>query len=75
MRKLLIVSLLTIVAASANGCMSRNNCNPCGGSSGWQPGYYLFGWGRQNQSYAPYASECCDPCMHSTPVMTAPCCQ
>ncbi|HEV3138283.1 MAG TPA: hypothetical protein VGZ26_10270 [Pirellulales bacterium] len=68
MRKLLILSLLTLVAASATGCSS----NPCGDS--WRPGYYLFGWGR-NQ----HPVQCCDPCggggVMGAPMMSAPCCQ
>jgi hypothetical protein len=74
MRKLLILSVLVVLAAGATGCVGSN---PCGNTT-WRPGYYLFGLGRSNQ---PTHAECCDPCgagpaVMAAPVMTAaPCCQ
>jgi hypothetical protein len=86
MRKLLVLSILGLIAGAA-GCTT----NPCG--QGWRPGYYLFGAGRQAYQGYGYqggyqqAGECCDPCagggvsggammMAPAPVMTqAPCCQ
>jgi hypothetical protein len=41
MRKLLLLSLLTILTAGVTGCAS----DPCGG--GWHPGYFL---GRNRQA-------------------------
>lgn len=73
MRKLLILSVLVVMAAGATGCVSQN---PCGGNS-WRPGYYLFGLGRNQQP--TQADACCDPCgggAMAAPMMTAaPCCQ
>jgi hypothetical protein len=78
MRKLLVLSVLTILSAAASGCCGRN---PCGS---WRPGQYLFGAGRAPQ---PAAVPCCDPCadpcagaavMPAMPVMApaaVPCCQ
>jgi hypothetical protein len=74
MRKLLILSTLTLLTASAVGCTSRN---PCGES--WRPGYYLFGAGRNNytgyNNYQPAGGDCCEPCATSPLTVQGPCCQ
>lgn len=58
MRTLLFLSVI-VLAAGTTGCAR----GPCGES--WRPGYYLFGYGRQNyRQYQQYqtGAECCDPC-------------
>ncbi len=66
MRKLLFLSVMALLTTVA-GCSSGSACG-----DRWQPGYYLFGWGRHPQA-AP--AQCCDPC-GGTPVMApAPCYQ
>jgi hypothetical protein len=66
MRKLLILSLLTVVAAAASGCNCWRGCGP-----GWRPGALLFGAGQP--AYAAPV-ECCDPC--AAPVAAADeCCE
>jgi hypothetical protein len=75
MRKLLILSVLGLLTASA-GCANNMGCGDT-----WRPGYYLFGWGRHQNRQT--GVECCDPCgmsgatMMSAPAMmtSAPCCQ
>lgn len=68
MRKLLILSVLTLLVGSSAGCFHRNN-NLCGGGGG------MFG-APQQPHYYPQA-QCCDPCAPTAvaPAMAAPCCQ
>ena len=67
MRKLLILSVLTLLVGSSAGCFHRNN-NLCGGGG-------MFG-APQQPHYYPQA-QCCDPCAPTAvaPAMAAPGCQ
>jgi hypothetical protein len=61
MRKLLMLSLLALLTASATGCISSN---PCGG--GWHPGSMLFG----NRHDC-----CCEHTMSAPAYTQGGCCQ
>lgn len=62
MRKMLVLSIVTVAAAAAAGC-SRS---PFGSNS------CLFGQNRHPQQYCQQPVECCDPCGGGAPAMMAP---